>query len=263
MIYDSGTATDEQDLVGVIHTFLTSTIGGWTRIGIITDTASDKDYVYFSNGEVPGLYRDMYIRVRGYSNYVYLYGYSYWSAGSNDGELHNASYSLISVGSSSIDYWFFGDRDHFWIVAKNGSDYYYGGAGYLDSYYSPSDNDFPLAVIGHSSISYGLADSTKTVGYSAVTSGTNVILKAENTQTNLTAFGDPNLRDGSQAHTPAVMYCSTAGHQEVQGELRGVLMFSGVTLTNEDWVTISGTDHKFFIARYSDSECVGFGPIPV
>lgn len=265
MAYSNGTATTEQDLVGYLDTFLTSTIGGWTKVGTITDTGTDKDLVFKSSGETPGRYRDIYIRVRGYNNYLYFYGYSYWeSAVTNDGQLYSASYSNMPVGSSSIDYWLFGDKDHFWVVAKNGSDLYSGGGGYLNSYYDPADNDLPLVIVGHGSISYAFASTTRVQGYSATTSGTNIALRAaSDIHSGILAFGDPSFRDGSQAHMPAIMYCTTAGHQEIQGELKGTLMFSGVTLANEDWVTISGTDYKFFITRYSDTSCTGYGPVAV
>jgi len=262
--YANGSASDEQDLVGDLHTFLTSTIGEWTRVGIITDTATDKDYVYKSQGTNPGMYRDLYIRIRGYGNYIYLYGYSYWeSVGVNDGELHHSTYSKVSVGAAAIPYWFFGDEDHFWIVAKNDVTYYSGHAGYLDTYYTPTDDDLPMVIIGHSSASYGLS-SNRMYSYSPVVSGTNVAYTTSTSlQSQFLIYADPNDRDGAQGHVPYVIYTTAAGQTEVRGELKGVLYFSGNTLVSEDWVTISGTSSKFFIRRYSATVCEGFGPVPV
>jgi len=263
--YSNGSATDEQDLVDKIHTFLTSTIGGWERIDIVTDTASDKDYVYKSSGENVGLYRDIYARVRGYSNYVYFYGYSYWlDSGTNDGELYNSSYTRIIASAAPMDYWLFGNRDYFWVIVKVTTDLYPGGVGYLDSYYSPADDDLPMVVTGCSSSSYGYTATNRCRMYSPTISGYNVsVFSPATVQSQILVYGDPNDRDGSQAHLPYIMYCSMAGHSEVRGEMPGVLYFSGVNLSNEDWVTISGTDSKFFIRRYSDSVCEGYGPVMV
>ena len=95
-------------------------------------------------------------------------------------------------------------------------------------------------------------------------SGTNVTGRCLSTvHSSVLAYADPNDRNAGRAQLPFIVYSTTAGHTEIRGELRGVVQFSGVDLDNKDWVTISGTDYKFFIRRYSDSVCEGYGPVHI
>lgn len=264
--YTSGTAVTEQDIVGAIETFLTTTIGGWVKIGTITDASSDKDLVFYSKGSVPGRYQDIYMRWRGYSDYIYTYGYSLWvSAVTYSDEIHDASYTRMPVGGTNMEYWLFGTRDWLWVVVKNSSDsaLYSCYGGYILTYYSASDDTLPIAVVGQTASSYSFANN-RCYMYAPVVSGTVSIYKCSATESsNLLTYGDPNTRDGSQAHVPLVLYNATEGYKELRGELEGSVRFSGATLSSEDWVVISGTGHKFFVQRYDDNTCFGFGPIPV
>ena len=64
--YETGTATDEQDLVGKLDTFLTSVVGTWTKIDTVTDDASTKDLVFSSVGD--GQHETIYLRFKGNSD---------------------------------------------------------------------------------------------------------------------------------------------------------------------------------------------------
>ncbi len=259
--YDYGTATDEQDLVGQLDTFLTSTIGTWVKIDTVTDDATTKDLVFRSPGG--GDYRQIYLRFRGNSNYVYIYGYSGWiSSGDNDGELYSSIYTRVGTGSGSINYWFFGDINYVWIVLEDsGGNYTAGHGGLLDSYHSPTEDDLPLAVVGCVNNTYSMTGTNRTYMYSALASGTNIMHKAYNTHTPLLAYGDPSDRNAAvEAHTPFIIYNDVVGHKEVRGELRGALYFSGTSFSSGDWVTISGTDMRYFVRSISATNCEAFGP---
>ena len=263
--YSAGTATTEQDLIVAIDTFLTSTIGSWSRIGTITDTSSDKDYVYKVAGPgTPGQYRDIFVCWGGDSNTLYVYGYSAWySAASYSDQLYSTTYA--ATGASAIKYWFFGDSTYLWVVIKNGDDNYYYSCfgGFIDSYYSYTYDPLPLAVVGQTSYATGLQEAGRTQMYSATVSGSNVNYLVDHAQTDFLAYGDPNVRDNSQAHYPLILYSTTAGSKEIRGEFPGAVKFSGDTLVSEDWVVVSGTDYKFFIRRYSTDDCEGYGPVHV
>lgn len=262
--YSSGSATTEQDLVTAIDTFLTSTIGSWTKIGTITDISSDRDYVYKASGPgLPGEYRDIYVRWRGYNNNLYVYGYSAWfSAVAYNDELYSNSYGL--TGAVPINYWLFGDSTYLWVVWRNGSDTYYYSCfgGFISPYYSYQYDPLPLAIVGHTDYSTGL-QGARTLMYSATVSGSDTVYYGANTQSTHLAYGDPNVRDNSQAHCPYILYSTVAGSKEVRGEFPGIVQFSGVSLSSTDWVSVSGTNYKFFIRKYGDDSCEGFGPVDI
>jgi hypothetical protein len=264
--YATGTATTEQDIIDAIDTFLTSTIGDWTLQGTITDDANDNDRVYFSRGSNPGRYQDLYVRWRGYSNYIYVYGYSRWNGPADySDEVHNSSNTRMAVGGTNMEYHLFGTSDYLWVVVKNSSDgYYYSSfGGYIVSYYEDADDTLPLAIIGQNGSSTDYS-SSRCYMYYPVVSGSSGIYKSHvDSHNNLLVYGDPNARDGSQATVPFVMYCDTSGYKEVRGELPGTLRFSGVSLAAADWVTLSGTASKFFIQKYDNDSCYGYGPVAV
>lgn len=264
--YATGTATTEQDIVDAIDTFLTSTIGSWTLLDTVTDDAGDNDRVYFSRGSVPGRYQDLYIRWRATSNNIYVYGYSLWvDSGTYSDEVYNASYTVMPVGGSNMEYHLFGTADYLWVVVKNSSNGYYYSCfgGYILSYYEDEDDTLPLAIIGQANSSYDYSGN-RCIMYYPVVSGSSGIYKSHrDAYTYLLTYGDPNARDGSQASLPFVMYCDTSGYKEVRGELPGTLRFSGATLSSADWVVMSGTNYKFFIQQYDSDSCFGYGPVDV
>lgn len=260
--YSRGTAADEQELVGEIETFLTSTIGTWVKIDTVTDDAATKDLVFRSPGS--GQYRDIYLRLKGNSNYVYLYGYSYWGSSIDyDGEISSSSYLRVATGSSDIDYWLFGDIDYIWIIAKDtgAGTYCSGYGGLIDSYYDQDEDDLPLAIVGCANHIYSLTSNTRIYMYSALVSGTKVLHYAADTHSGLLEYGDPSDRNNNvEAHTPFIIYNNQAGHKEIRGELKGAIYISGASFSSENWITISGTNSDYFIKKYSDSNCEGFGP---
>lgn len=260
--YEYGTVSNEQDLVGALDTFLTGTVGTWEKIDTVTDTGTTKDLVFRSPGS--GQHRYIYLRFRGNSDNVYIYGYSLWvDSGENYGELYNASYTRVYTGSSDINYWFFADIDYVWVIAQDtGSESYYSGyGGLIDTYYDAADDDLPLAVVGCSSASASLTGSSRIYMHSALVSGTNVLYYAADTHTGLLEHGDPSDRNSSvEANTPFILYTSAAGHKEVRGELKGAIYVSGASFNSAEWLTISGTDMMYFVKKYSESNCEAFGP---
>lgn len=265
--YTSGTAATEQDVITAIDTFLTSTIGGWVRLDTVTDTASDRDYVFFSRGETPGKYQDLYIRWRGYNNLIYVFGYSLWiNSSTYSDQIHDTTYSRGNPGSGTVKYWLFGTKDWLWVLFQNAAEasYYQLFGGYIDSYYTPEQDPLPLAIIGHYTYTYYF-DNNRIRMYVPMASGVSEFYTMVNDhQTTLLANGAPNARDGSVAHYPVlVTQRATASYYEVRGELPGIVHVRGDTLASEQWVTVSGTSSQFFVTKYSTTVCCMFGPQPV
>lgn len=264
--YITGAASDEQGLVLALEDFMTNVLTGWSVIDKNTDTASDRDYIFYSQGTEVGKYRDLYIRWRGYNNDLDVYGYQRWvSSGDYDAQLFSTSYSRINLSAGSFTYWIFGDNDGVWILIKDGTNYFSAYGGYLETYYCDDVDDLPTCVVGQTAVST-FFDSGRVLGYGtdAAASGTNTIYDANKTAYNeFLTYGEPNQRDGSVAHIPIVLYHdSTSVEREVRGELRHCLWFGGTSLSSEDWVTLSGTTYKYFIQKYSADETMGIGPVP-
>lgn len=267
--FGKNSATSEQEVLLQFDSFLVS-ICGWERIDIVTDTVTDRDYVYYSQGTEAGKYRDLYVRLRAYANYIDVYGYSWWGSSSNNsGELYDSSYTRIPVNGTAFDWYGFGDKDGFWLVVDDGSYYYSLFGGYFDTYYDASFDSLPTCVIGNIYNSYWYTDS-RVYGYGAAdnlspnVSGTSrKYVTYVNIYNDMLLHSSPSDRDGTEyGHCPFVMYCTdNVSGYEVRGELRHVLWFSGAGLTSGDWYTISGTNYKYFIKRYSDDHTEGFGPI--
>jgi len=263
--YITGTATTEQDLILALEDFMVNVLTGWSVIDKNTDTASDRDYIFYSQGTVPGRYRDLYIRWRGYSDDVRVYGYQRWASSADyDAELHDTSYNIINCGAGPFNYWVFGDADGVWLIIKDGTSYWSGFGGYFETYYCDDIDDLPTCVVGHSSLS-SFFTSPRVYGYGPppVGSGykTSYVSNSAYYTTYLT-YGEPNQRDGSVAHLPIIMAHSTNNaEKEIRGELKHSLWFGGDTLASEDWVTISGTNYKYFISKYGADTTFGVGPI--
>lgn len=261
MYFTNGTATNEQDLVGQISTFLTGTCG-WALKGTITDTGTDKDLVFFSRGSTPGKYCDLYIRWRGNADKIQVYAYTLWaSAVVYNDQITDGTYTVCATGTSTIPYWLFGDPDGLWVMLKNGSSYYSAYGGYINTYYAAADDRWPIAIIGQSNPSTFFS-GTRINAYSVI-SGTSAVYNShDNNYTNLLAYGK-SVRDGSNTAMPLPIYSPTTNKNEVRGELYGVLRFPGSGLAVESWYTVSGTNSKFFLHRLNDTHCYGYGPVPV
>lgn len=266
--FGKGTASDEQDLISHVENFMVG-ICGWEKIDTVSDTASDKDLVFKSGGKLPERYQDLYCRWRGYSNYIYNYMYTRWvSSGDYDGEIHDSTYSRSPCSSTGFDWWGFGNEDGVWFVWVSGGSYYSAYTGYTKSYLPESEDMRPIANISQLYDSYWFHEtrvymhnvSSDRVGS---ISGTEYVYKSDlSIYNDLLSYSAPSDRDGNWGHCP-ILVCREAGgiQKELRGELMHCLAFPGDGLSSEDWITLSGTDYKYFIQRYSDSETTGFGPV--
>lgn len=220
--YTYGTCTTEQDLVTDMSTFLTTTIGDWELFDTISDTSSNRDYVWKSPGEDPDNYRDIYIRVRAQSNNLYVYAYglyadstTYWQ------ELYNATYSYLPTSGYPFRYWMFGNKDFICFTIMNGNDgyTYTGYLGLIESAYTPNDDPLPIICKGHKTHYYTWHTTSYAYMHSPVASGEQVYLSYN---WDGLLDNDLGIRDTKLLFMPVVLYNDTASNNEVRGRPYGI-----------------------------------------
>lgn len=225
--YNYGTCDTEQDFITEVSSFMVSTLGGWEIIDTISDTSTNRDYVWKSPGEDPSNYRDIYVRMRGENNNIYLYGYGLWeSTTAYWQELYNASYTFVPTWTSGLRYWMYGNKDFICFITL----YYVGGTtrvgylGLIESSYVPTDDPYPLLCRGQSQDYYTWHSSNYQYMHAPVASGEQIYY-AINWDTLLDV--DIGLRDDRLLLLPPVLVNKTASNNEVRGRPYGVYQVSG------------------------------------
>lgn len=138
----SGTYTNEQGLISNIHTFLTTTISGWQRIYTVSDTGTDRNFVYTCSGSRPQDHDPGYVGFRGFGNEFYINPYSFFNSSTGVGYNNLNDSSLTATGAVSTGtgrWWFIGNNDAFFLVTAPDTvpnTYYLMGAGFWKSYYN-------------------------------------------------------------------------------------------------------------------------------
>lgn len=225
--YNYGTCATEQDFITEISSFMVSTIGGWEVLDTISDTTTNRDYVWKSSGENPTDYQDIYVRMRGESNNVYVYGYGLWeSASAYWQELYNVTYSYVPTYSLGLRYWMYGNRDFVCFTILNYGDGlpYTGYLGLVESSYVPEDDPYPILCRGQKTSYYTWHSSNYQYMHAPVASGTQRY-HACNWDTLLDA--DIGLREIKLLFLPPVLLNAAASNNEVRGRPYGVYQVSG------------------------------------
>lgn len=223
--YTYGLVQTEQDFINDLDTFLTATIGGWTKIDTVSDTSTDRDFVWFSEGEDPANYRGIFIRARGYSNLLYLYGYGSWTdSGTYGHELHNPTYSYLDVGGTPIKYWMWGNKDFVAFSLMNTTNTagstFTGYMGLIESTYVPETDPYPLLIRGHSSEDYTWWYGSGQLLMHAPTASGEKQYEGYNWDPVLDY--DMGRRETKLLLLPVVLKCEQAGDNEVRGRPFGV-----------------------------------------
>lgn len=223
--YTYGVAATEQDFVDDVDTFLTSTIGGWERIDTVSDLSTDRDFVWQSPGEEPGDYQNIFIRMRGYNNYIYNYGYGSWTdSGTYGHELHNPTYSYLALGAYSLRYWMWGNKDFVCFAILNAASAsgatYLGYLGLIESTYVPETDPYPLLIRGHSSEDYTWWSGSGQLLMHAPTASGEKQYEGYNWDGLLDY--DAGLRESKLLLLPVILKCEQSGDMEVRGRPKGV-----------------------------------------
>lgn len=278
MAWETGTATDYDDLLDKLKTFLTTKAAlvalnqEWTVLK--DEIISDDRYVYFRG---PGLAGNDQIHVnikRYYSSGTGAYNWEFKGATSYDGGLSFANqpgvsgYCYLCLANLSMTYWFFANGRRFIVIAKIGSVYTSAYGGLIMPYALPSEYPYPM-FIGTSSYRsdelYTNATYTYAFWKGAYLYSTYAAVKLrlpDGFWLNLVAYGSPdddgrvwpfssNLNitknaDGSYSLLPAIIYSNTHDEKDVFGELDGVFNVSGIDLFSEDTLTIGGDTYIVF-----------------
>jgi hypothetical protein len=259
--FDTGVAETEQDVITAIDDFLVNTVGTWTRIETVSDTASNRDYAWSSVGSDPDNYDTIFIRIRGQSNQIHFYGYSYYESSSvNSFEIYNGSFTYLALSSSPIRYWLVGNEDFIQVHTRRGDTggYYLGYAGLIRSYYIPENDNYPLMIRGQSSTTTEWEDSNAAYMYNTTTSG----------EGNFQGFNwdsvlgfDLHYRTNELCLLPVVMYSADGSNEEVRGEPYGVYQVNGRLSGHQSVITsVSGT-FVVFKMNTTDSKTYAYGPV--
>jgi len=217
---------------------------GWSLVTTVSGVSSDKDYVFSSEGEDPPSNDDVYIRLRGYQDHIYLYGYSFYQdATTYSGEVHDSIYSRTYAAMSDFEYWVFADKDHVKFVLGDtaNSDFYHGYVGLINTYYSTAVDTLPILVFGTQGASRYWGD-----GLSArmmPSSGDPIPYEAWSSYS--TTYSD-SVRTSQCGYTPLKLYTTSGSVEEVRGEPKGVFeTASSCAGAGVELMTASGVYYAF------------------
>lgn len=260
--YTHGECLTEQEFVVEMDAFLTGTCL-WTRVGTITDTSSDRDYVWSSDGESED--RDsVYIRIRGNGDYIYLYGYGLWSSASAYWqEIYDSSNTKVYTSGYALKYWAFGNKDFVCVTVRftpyNVTQPYTMYAGFIRSYFTPEKDPRPLLIKGQTSSSYSWVSTPQ--AYMHTTNASGVAAYSTQSMYSDILINDNLTRKSSVLMWPIPVYYSNATYKEVRGEPFGVYQINGKFVGTTGVIT---TTSGVFITQknsFSDSEAFAYGPI--
>jgi len=260
--YTHGACKDEQEFIVEIDTFLVSTLE-WTRVGTITDTAVDRDYVWSSPGE--DTERDpIYIRLRGNSDIIYEYGYGVWqSAAVYWQEIYDVSYTKLAIGASPFRYWAFGDKNFICIIIRGNataSKYtFIGYLGYIRSYYPSEKDKRPILIHGHPSATYSWDSSNVNYMYTANASGV-ASYGALNPHAGILIY-DQCSRTSSATLWPFPLYYGGVGYKEVRGEPYGVYQVNGSIAGNATHIATASGVFLVHQGNFDSTKTYAYGPI--
>ena len=284
----------EQDTLDRLDEFMTGGLG-WNRVDIVSDTGSDNDRVWYSEGENPGKYMPLWVRCRANGNDLIFSGYTFWNQSTSTGsdEISNATELQVPNANAADEYVFVGNKDAVYVsIRQNGSgESHLGGFGYWDTLYSASEDPYPLWVTGQNALADTFFDTFRVRSYGYDTNG---FLAAASTVSGgsvgfvgrnmdfLVSLATPNPRDGRHLMLKTPFYrerSRTEGDipgavsHEIRGELPGLFQISGTNFVTFDRLTASGVsvgdaipgneagEGNFVVSRSDAVNAYSIGPV--
>lgn len=264
--YSTGYASDEQNYVLAMDDFLVNHVG-WYRIDTISDTASNRDYVWTSDGE-PDWSDNSFpriIRIRAQSNFVYFYTYeTYTNSSTYTGQIHNATYSMAQDMTTGIWYTFIGDKERFITRHRHSS---VGTAFHAPSYLGRVKSLFNVGFVPYPNwvkgcrYTYtewgGTSNDDRSYSYSptGVQRYSYILSMAS-----LSDGDTPNHRNEKYLAVPANAYSSeTSLDYFLPGQPRGVYQVSRL-LQQEAFITLASGTHKVMKDGSGAQYTWAFGP---
>ena len=258
----SGIAGPEAiDTLNLFDSFITAAVG-WQKIDGWDDSATDQSRVWYSEGETPGKYAPIYLRIRANVNYLEFRGYTTWDPDTSTGSdvIENSTELRIHNQTGADTYAFFGNKDVVYMSVRldNNTYSYTGGCGYWDTYYTPEQDPYPLFVMGMNGNTDTFANTARIRSYAhdkngylhtaSTYSGTDAVYVAQD-RNFLTVVASPNKRDNRHVMLKQDFYTQrsrTDGGMpgmlahEVRGELPGFYQFHGLDFVSYERVVASG-----------------------
>lgn len=260
--YTSFLASDIQDCLVKIDDFLINHVG-WYRLDTVSDTSSDKDYVYESDGERERASNanKRIIRLRAQSSVFRFYAYeTYTNSSTHTGELFDISDTRFANITDEHRCRVTADKERVIIsVDDNSTDRYVAYIGRVDSFYDESLDPYPNMVRGQLSASYDWFDSFAT--YYAMDHDGNEREYKLTTAFDLVYAGGPNPRNQQFYFTsPTLYYDGTFGYYELRGKVRGVYQCAEKRLSHGTFVTMASGTH--LVQKTTDeADAVSIGPL--
>lgn len=261
----SGSAPDVFYLSDALDVLLVDVVG-WTRHYTISSGVATRDRVYFNGGgSETNEYDPIYCRVRATAGVLYNYAYTYYSAAGDSwsGELGgNSVASNPGCFSGSCVYWLLANLDGFWCVTNNTTSgtYYSSGVGYVNSYFCPSTDPYPVCVVGQELDTHTFFNNrAQMYDYS----GSPSTYTAES-MAPLLVYGLRQARSGAYFSTAIPLMNATPGEQEMRGELRGIRQVYGLSDVGS-LASMSGTlgEYYLFIRHAEPTNAFVYGPVTV
>lgn len=245
-VITSGIYTNEQQLLGSVDTFILGELEGWEKVDTRTDTSTDKDLVYYNDGD--GTYDRNWIRLQATSNQLRFYMYSNYdpSTGIGSDQVFHSTFNQMPTGTGSGDYWLIGNRDAVYISISH-STRHMGGFGTWKTYYTPDWDPKPFYIFGDPYSTTFLADP-RCRSYGAYSWGKGYVSTWSGTSRDHWASHTPEIRySGFQARSGQPhLFASAHFHDgnfqlaEVRGEMPGNYLGPAATYSHGSLVTISG-----------------------
>lgn len=270
----SGTYTDEQDLLNSLDSFITGTINGWTQLKVVTDVASDKHIVYYSDGD--GTRDRNTVSIRATSDFLEFHGYSWFNTDTDTGydDLYNTE-TRIPTSTSSGTYWFFGNRDSVYVSVEHSGTLnpHLGGFGQWVAYHSPEDDPKPFFVFGQQSSSTLFNSTSERVrswgaksfgtGYNSLEpSLSGVVSNYRSSHTDAIKYGTSQVRTGQPyIFEPVFTSIESPTYYDMRGEIPGLKLIGIDPYTNGNVITISGINlinGQYFIQTHTNASTVGW-----
>lgn len=257
----SGTAATEQDFITAVDNILVQACG-WELVVKVTNTATNRDFWWRSEGEVSGKYMPMFCSLQGTTDLVILEGATYVTAAGVVSDLMNSAVEGRMSWPNQRDYWVAGSKDYVHIFARDASNSHRsGGFGYLQTYYSKREDPYPVSVYGQSSATQTFAANNRVIAYTmqslamsmgdgafgggflgTVGSGSANFFRADDFSTIL-QYNAPSIRDGRRSAFRIVPYLTNTVSlftPEVRGEMPYLWQVWGAGLSIGNIITASG-----------------------
>lgn len=261
----STSVIDEQAAVGRLKAFLVDVVG-WVVAEDVTDTASDRDIVFQSEGESgSGNTYTRYIRLRGTSDGIALYTYeTFTDVSTNTGEVNDATYGLLNTEADTQGFFLIAVADLERVVLHvetyNGVRYM-AYAGRINSYYTVAQHNYPNLVKGCQAVAYDWYYSAEErncwmVGPEGAQKHYFAIEPLAGTNIDTVQVSDRNGKLSLAA--PVLVHDGDAGNSELVGEPRGVFRVPDIVSSHNMFLSIN---NRLYVVLESNDIKWAVGPI--